>query len=159
MTSKKYQQKSKKRQRKMKGGCGCSGQQTPNFFSGGERRSKFKGGDALGPATITPDSVDQYTYSIFDVNADHLNPNQITDSRQLPNMIGGKRRTRKYNKKHSKKHYKKRRSYKKYNGGADQEIQNYDKNILSNSSPITAANIVSGNTSDILSPLTRPIFL
>jgi hypothetical protein len=115
--------------------------------------------DALGPATITSDSVDQYTYSIFDVNADPLNPNQITDSRQLPNMIGGKRRTRKYNKKNSKKHYRKRRSYKKYKGGADQEIQHYDKNILLNSSPITAANIVSGNTSDISSPLMKPIFL
>ena len=155
----------RKSQRKMKGGCDCSGQPAPSFFSSGQQ-SIMKGGNALGPASFTPsDSASNYTYPLFNVTADPLNPTQITDSRQLPNppMTGGKRRTRrsKTSKRKSKKN--KRRSYRKYKGGSDQILQNYDNNLLTNSNTImgayTGANIVSANTSDISKPFSTPPFL
>jgi hypothetical protein len=162
--------KRRKSNKKMKGGCGCSGQSTPSFFSGGQS-SMMKGGNALGPASFTPsDSASNYTYSIFNVNDDPLNPNQITDARQLPNppISGGRRRrTRKSktSKRKSKKNNRRsyRRSYRKYKGGSDQFIKNYDNNLLSKSNTVmgayTGANIVSANTTDISKPFSTPPFL
>jgi hypothetical protein len=144
----------RKSQRKMKGGCGKGS----CFFSGG---------GALGPASFTQsDSTSNYTYPLFDVTADPLNANQITDARQLPNppISGGRRRrTRKSktNKRKSKKNN--RRSNRRYKGGQDQILNNYNNNILSNSNTImgayTGANIVTANTTDQTQKFSTPAFL
>jgi hypothetical protein len=163
---------SKRRTNKMKGGCGCSNQphdsQSPSsFFSGGSNNT-IKGGAALGPASFTQsDSTSNYTYPLFDVTASPLNANQITDARQLPNPVisGGKKRTRKSKKSKSKKNKRRsyRRSYRKYKGGSDEILKNYDNNLLSKSNTImgayTGANIVSANTTDISKPFSTPPFL
>jgi hypothetical protein len=161
---------SKRRSNKMKGGCGCSGQQSGStFFSGGEN-TIIKGGNALGPASFTQaDSTSNYTYPLFDVTATPLNANQITDARQLPNppISGGKRRTRKNKttKRKSKKNKRRsyRRTFRRYKGGQDQIIHNYNNNLLSNSNTVmgayTGANIVTANTTDQTQPFSTPAFL
>jgi hypothetical protein len=152
-----YKKKLSKKNTK-KGGCGCSGQQSTH-------PSIFSGGSALGPASLTNyDPNYQSTYPLFDVNSDPLNASAIVDTRQLPNMVGGKRRRRKSTskktKKGSRKTYRKRKTMK---GGADPLIQNYNNNLLTNSNTImgsvTGANIVSGNTHDLEQPFVTPKFL
>jgi hypothetical protein len=152
--------------KKMKGGCGCSGEKSqPSFFSGGEPEI-MRGGAALGPASFTPsDSANNYTYPYFKIDDSPTNANQIIDARQLPNpsISGGKRRTRRHktNKRKSKKNI--RRSYRKYKGGSDPIIKNYDNNLITNSNTIigtyTGANIIGANTSDIVKPFSTPVFL
>lgn len=118
-----------------------------SFFYGGRksRKNQIKGGTALGSASLSNyDSTNQYTYPLFDVTQDPLNASAITDSRQLPNIVGGKRR---------------RRSLR---GGSDAVIQNYNNNLLTNSNTImgavTGANIVTANTQDLYQPMSTPMF-
>lgn len=118
-----------------------------SFFYGGRksRKNQIKGGTALGPASLSNyDSTNQYTYPLFDVTQDPLNASAITDSRQLPNIVGGKKR---------------RRSLR---GGSDAVIQNYNNNLLTNSNTImgavTGANIVTANTQDLYQPMSTPMF-
>ena len=173
----KHNRKSQKKSYKKGGGCGCSGQtpvEPPPFLYGG-------GGNTLGPASLTNfDPTNQYTYSQFDVESDPLNSNRIIDTRQLPNFSfsGGKRRTIRYkksnrsiknksnknkNKNKNNKRRSYRKSYKKYKGGSDPILQNYNNNLLTNSNTLqghyTGANIVSGNTSDVSKPFSTPPFL
>jgi hypothetical protein len=118
-----------------------------SFFNGRRQsnKKKIKGGTALGPASLSNyDSTNQYTYPLFDVTQDPLNASAITDSRQLPNMVGGKRRKR------------------SLRGGSDAMIHNYNNNLLTNSNTImgalSGANIVTGNTTDLYSPGSIPMF-
>ena len=118
-----------------------------SFFYGGRksRKNQIKGGTALGPASLSNyDSTNQYTYPLFDVTKDPLNASAITDSRQLPNIVGGKKR---------------RRSLR---GGSDAMIHNYNNNLLTNSNTImgavTGANIVTANTQDLYQPMSTPMF-
>jgi hypothetical protein len=118
-----------------------------SFFYGGRKSKKslIKGGTALGPASLSNyDSTNQYTYPVFDVTQDPLNASAITDSRQLPNMVGGKKR---------------RRSLR---GGSDAMFHNYNNNLLTNSNTImgavTGANILTATTQDVYQPATVPMF-
>lgn len=118
-----------------------------SFFYGGRKskNTRIKGGTALGPASLTNyDSTNQYTYPLFDVTQDPLNASAITDSRQLPNMVGGKKR---------------RRSLR---GGSDAMFHNYNNNLLTNSNTImgavTGANILTATTQDVYQPATVPMF-
>ena len=142
--------------KKKRGGCGCQqGQPAQDsstglpatLFSGGRRRRRrstrrrrtIKGGDALGPASLTNfDPGFKYTYPLNDHMNDPLAPSNIVDVRMQPNMTGGKRRRRKS------------RSRKMRGGSADPFIKAYESNTLS-SPPITslagaanAANIITG---------------
>lgn len=133
--------------KKKRGGCGCqNGQQAQDspanlpgtLFSGGRRRRRrrrtrrMKGGDALGPASLTDfDPGFKYTYPLNDHMNDPLAPSNIVDVRMQPNMTGGRRR-------------KSRRM----RGGS--YIKAYESNTLS-SPPFTslsgasnAANIITG---------------
>lgn len=143
----------KKRYTKKKGGCGCSSssssttKQTPSlFFLGGKtkkrrrlQRRKIKGGVALGcPSLTNYDPSHNYTYPLKDEGLNPSSPNEITDSRILPNTIfGGK------NKKQQLKN-------KKRGGSVDPVIQNYSANSISNFASnsivgaVNGANIVSG---------------
>ena len=119
-----------------------------SFFYGGRQsnKKKIKGGTALGPASLSNyDSTNQYTYPVFDVTQDPLNASAITDSRQLPNIVGGKKR---------------RRSLR---GGSDAMTHNYNNNLLTNSNTImgsvTGANIVTANTQDLYQPMSTPMFI
>lgn len=140
----------KKRYTKKKGECGCfsssTKKQTPSlFFLGGKtkkrrlRRRKIKGGVALGfPSLTNYDPSHNYTYPLKDEGLNPSSPNEITDSRILPNtLFGGK------NKKQQLKN-------KKRGGSVDPVIQNYSANSISNfasnsiSGAVNGANIVSG---------------
>lgn len=147
-TYKKWLQKNSKK----KGGCGCQQGQTQDtpknlpgsFFSGGRRRRSkrrsMKGGDALGPASLTSfDPGFKYTYSLNDHMNDPLAPSNIVDVRMQPNMTGGRRPRRR---KSSKRRVR--------GGSGDPFLKAYDLNLLS-SPPITsmsgastAANIITG---------------
>jgi hypothetical protein len=141
---------------KKKGGCGCQqGQQAQDspvglpgtLFSGGGRRRRrssrrrrtMKGGDALGPASLTNfDPGFNFTYPVNTHMNDPLAPENVMSVRMQPNMTGGKRRRRKT------------RSRKLRGGSADPFIKAYESNTLS-SPPVTslagaanAANIVTG---------------
>lgn len=132
--------KRKSMNKKRGGGCGCAGSKPPSFFSGGKKRRtrrtrKMKGGNALGPASLTNyDPSNTYTYALKDEGLNPLNPNQITDSRGLPNTYfsGGKRKQ------------------KKRGGSTDIVLQNYSANPISNfatnslSGALTGAHIVTG---------------
>jgi len=145
----------KKSKRTMKrGGCSCNNSGSKSIFSGGKK--KIRGGFALGPASLTNyDPTNQYTYSLFDVTKDPLNPSDVTDTRQLPNMTGGKKR-----RKRKTVRCQKRRTLR---GGADPIIKNYENNLISSSNTsagaANAANIVTAQTADIYSPLSKPLFL
>jgi len=130
------------------GGCGCSSStstQPSGFFSGGKKRKsrkRVKGGDALGPASLTNyDPSNTYTYALKDESLSPLNPNQITDSRGLPNssFSGGR-----------KKRETKKRGYKKRGGGTDAVLQNHSANSITNfasntvSGALTGAHVVRG---------------
>lgn len=142
--------------KKKTGGCGCQqGQQAQDspaslpgtLFSGGRRRRRssrrrrrsIKGGDALGPASLTNfDPGFKYTYPINEHIDDPLAPTNIVDVRMQPNMIGGRRRRRKT------------RSRKIRGGASDPFIKAYESNAVS-SPPITsltgsttAVNIITG---------------
>ncbi len=138
----------KKRYTKKKGGCGCSTKtQTPSsfFFLGGKtkkrrlQRRKIKGGVALGcPSLTNYDPSHHYTYPLKDEGLNPSSPNEITDSRILPNTIFGG------------KHKKKQLKNKKKGGSVDPVIQNYSANSISNFASnsivgaVNGANIVSG---------------
>jgi hypothetical protein len=138
---------------KKKGGCGCQqGQQVQDspaslpgtLFSGGKRRRRssrrrrrtMKGGDALGPASLTNfDPGFKFTYPLNDHTHDPIAPVNVMSVRMQPNMTGGKRKTR---------------SRKIRGGSADPFIKAYESNTLS-SPPLTslvgaanAANIITG---------------
>ena len=142
--------------KKKTGGCGCQqGQQAQDspaslpgtLFSGGKRRRRssrrrrrtMKGGDALGPASLTNfDPGFKYTYPLNDHTHDPIAPVNVMSVRMQPNMIGGRRRRRKT------------RSRKIRGGSADPFIKAYESNTLS-SPPVTslagaanAANIITG---------------
>jgi hypothetical protein len=141
--------------KKKRGGCGCqNGQQTQDspanlpgtLFSGGRRRRRrrtrrMKGGDALGPASLTDfDPGFKYTYPLNDHMNDPLAPSNIVDVRMQPNMTGGRRRCRK----------SRSRSRRMRGGSSDPYIKAYESNTLS-SPPFTslsgasnAANIITG---------------
>ena len=152
--SKKSSNKKSKRTMK-RGGCGCNNPGSKSIFSGGNKKRTIRGGVALGPASLTEyDPTNQYTYSLFDITKSPLNPSDITDTRQLPNMTGGKRRRRKTARR------QKRRTLR---GGADPVIKNYENNLISSSNTsagaANAADIVTAETTDIYSPLSKPLFL
>jgi hypothetical protein len=99
----------------------------------------MKGGDALGPASLTNfDPGFKYTYPLNDHTHDPIAPVNVMSVRMQPNMIGGRRRRRKT------------RSRKIRGGSADPFIKAYESNTLS-SPPVTslagaanAANIITG---------------
>jgi hypothetical protein len=126
--SKKNSRQRRRSEKKIKGGCGCSGsgQQPLSLFSGGGRRKKMKGGSVLGPASLTNyDTAYKYTYPLNIHNNDPLNPTELIDTRQLPNFSfwgGGRKR-------------KNRRTRRKMKGGlgnVDQTVSNYNSNTISN---------------------------
>jgi hypothetical protein len=139
---------------KKKGGCGCQQSQQVQdspvnlpgtLFSGGKkrrtnrRRRSIKGGDALGPASLTNFDPDfKYTYPVNDHVNDPLAPSNIVDVRMQPNMTGGKRRRRKS------------RSRKLKGGSSDPFIKAYESNTLSSppftsiAGASTAVNIITG---------------
>jgi len=141
------------------GGCGCQqGQQAQDsptslpgtLFSGGRRRRSsrrrrrtMKGGDALGPASLTNfDPGFKYTYPLNSHVDDPIAPVNVMSVRMQPNMIGGRR--------------KRRRSRKVRGGSSDPFIKAYESNTLS-SPPLTslagaanAANIVTGQDNPIM---------
>jgi hypothetical protein len=158
----------KKSRKNMKGGsCGCANShshdttmiKSPDFFAGGrksrrktsKRRSKrtIRGGVALGPASLPAgfDTNRAYSYSLNDHVNDPLNPTVQVATRQLPNMVGGGRRKRKLSRKR----------------GGSQDLENYNKNILSSSNTLKGAsvgtNIISGNTQEYDNTFKTPMFL
>ena len=138
---------------KKKGGCGCQqGQQVQDspaslpgtLFSGGRRRRRssrrrrrsIKGGNALGPASLTNfDPGFKFTYPLNDHAHDPIAPVNVMSVRMQPNMVGGKRNNR---------------SRRLRGGSADPFIKAYESNTLS-SPPLTsvagatnAVNIITG---------------
>ena len=146
--SKQIRRERRRSQKKIKGGCGCtgSGQQTSSLFIGGGRRKKMKGGSALGPASLTPfDSAYKFTYPLESHDNDPLNPSELIDTRQLPNFSfwgGGKRK--------GKKNRMTRKKMKGGFGNVDQTISNYNSNAITNfafgTTPgaLVGADIISG---------------
>ena len=120
---------------KKRGGCGCGNSQplvkSPDFFAGGKRKSrKLRGGVALGPASLPADfdTDHSYSYPLKNIANDPLNNDVQIASRQLPNIIGGK---------------------KKRGGASDPVLDSYNKNLLTSSNTIQGASvgagIISGN--------------
>ena len=151
--NKTYKKWLKKNSRKKMGGCGCQqSQQTQDsptglsstLFSGGGKKSRrrrpIKGGNALGPASLTNfDPGFKFTYPVNTHMNDPLSPSNITSVRMQPNMTGGGKR-------------RKRRSRKLCGGSADPFLKAYQSNTLS-SPPLTsltgasnAANIITGQS-------------
>jgi len=151
--NKTYKKWLNKNSKKKTGGCGCQQSQPAldspvglpgTLFSGGKRRRRstrrrrrtMKGGDALGPASLTNfDPGFKFTYPVNTHVNDPIAPENVMSVRMQPNMTGGKRKTR---------------SRKMRGGSTDPFIKAYESNTLS-SPPLTslagatnAANIVTG---------------
>lgn len=161
----KKQMKKSRKNMKKGGSCGCANShshdapmiKSPDFFAGGSKsrrktsKRKIRGGVALGPASLPADfdTNRAYSYSLNDHVNDPLNPTVQVAARQLPNMVGGGRRKRK------SKLSKKR--------GGSQDLENYNKNILSSSNTLRGAsigtNIISGKVESQDSTFKTPMFL
>ena len=137
-TYKKWMKKGRK-----KGGCGC---QSNSLFKGGKMKMKkrtrrMKGGYALGPASLTDfDPGSKFTIPFNDFMNDPSASANVVDARQLPNMIGGRRRLKKNMKK---------------GGSGDPYINAYNSNAIS-TLPMTSVN-GSTNVVDIITGKDNPM--
>jgi hypothetical protein len=144
--SKQYRKKSMKKG----GSCGCQQQTQSSFFSGG---------GALGPASlINYDPTNTYTYPVnTHNNNDPLDPAKITDSRGLPNLYGGKKKSSKTSRKNRKSRKSRKNRKSRKTGGGDPYLHHYNANPLSNSptnsisGAFNAAGVIGGKTNDVYS--------